>query len=147
MSHNITINGYISDTPEVRQVNAKRDVLVFTIASTRKWKDGNGADQESTEFFNCVCYRERGKFNNLMAKGRFAMGTEVRVNRCYMETKKNETPEKTYYNTQFVVDGMGNINSPALEIVSTKAERAFLRQAKEQGMFDQNQQPQHQQAA
>jgi len=135
MSHNITIHGYLVETPEIAQVNPERDALNFTVASTRTWPDGKGGTNEKTEFFDCVCYRKRGKFNGLMQKGRFVKGTEIRINRAYMETSKNETPERIYYNSKFVVDGLGNPNSPALEIISTKAERDFLKAAIEQGQL------------
>ncbi|MGD1524160.1 single-stranded DNA-binding protein [Vibrio owensii] len=139
MSHNVTIHGYISDQPEVRKVSEERDVLNFTVASTRKWNGKSGEEQEKTEFFECAVYRARGKFTKLMAKGRFITGTEVRINRAYMDTSVNEKDGKTYRNVQFVVDGRGDINSPALEIISTKAERALIRQALEQGTLQQQQ--------
>ncbi|WP_425263209.1 single-stranded DNA-binding protein [Vibrio owensii] len=132
MSHNLQVRGYLVENATVHEVNSERDALNFTIASTRRWGTRE-QPQEKTEYFDCVVYRPRGMFAALMSKGRMVKGTEVRVNRSYMETSKNEKDGKTYYNTQFVVDGWGDKNNPALEIISTKAERDFIKRAVDEG--------------
>ena len=52
------IIGYLGADPEMRQLNNGNDVVSFSVATTKKWKDKDGEDNEKTEWHRIVIYNE-----------------------------------------------------------------------------------------
>jgi single-strand DNA-binding protein len=49
--------GNLGRDPEVRSLSSGEPVATFSMATTERWKDGEGERQERTEWHQVVCYR------------------------------------------------------------------------------------------
>ena len=56
-SHNkATILGNLGADPEVRTTSGGTKVATLSVATSRQWKDAEGADQEKTEWHRIICW-------------------------------------------------------------------------------------------
>jgi len=97
-----TILGRLTRDPEVRTTTTGRTVATIGIATGRKWKDQAGAQQEATEFHNCVLWGRLAEIaGQYLTKGR----------QVYMEGRL-QTRDWTgqdgvkRYRTEIVVDNL-----------------------------------------
>ncbi len=57
-SNYVTFIGNLTDDPELRYTQAGAAVTTIRIASSRRYTDRDGNQQESTTYMNVVCWRE-----------------------------------------------------------------------------------------
>lgn len=56
MMNRCMVIGHVGQDPEQRFMPSGDPVTNFSVATTNRWKDRNGAKQESTEWFNCAAF-------------------------------------------------------------------------------------------
>ncbi|MEI6494741.1 MAG: single-stranded DNA-binding protein, partial [bacterium] len=93
------IIGNLTRDPEMRVLPTGTQVANFAVATSRVWKDKNGAKQEDTQFHNVVVFglqadsigRYLKKGSNVLVEGR-------------MQTRSWDSPEGKKYRTEIVAD-------------------------------------------
>lgn len=88
----ITLSGNLTTDPK----RTDKGVVVFTVAHTRSWKDGNGEWNEKTSYVPCITFKEHLKEALL---NRAQLGTAVTVE-GRLETFESEGSE---YHDKFQV--------------------------------------------
>ena len=63
-----TLLGHAGRDPEIRELNNGGRAATFTLATTEKWKDGEGNPVEATEWHRVVVYGPAVKAVELMLK-------------------------------------------------------------------------------
>jgi len=63
-----TLLGHAGRDPEIRDLKGGRKAAVFTLATTEKWKDGDGNPAEATEWHRVVVYGPAVKAVEAMLK-------------------------------------------------------------------------------
>ena len=67
----MTIIGNLGRDPEMRYTPSGQAVTSFSVASNRKWRDGNGEQQEATSWFNVSCWGAMAESaNQYLERGR-----------------------------------------------------------------------------
>lgn len=61
MLNKVTFIGYLGRDPEVNYLSSGVAVANFSVASTEKWKDKNGEQQERTEWLRCSAFDRLGE--------------------------------------------------------------------------------------
>lgn len=62
--------GNIGQDPELKMTQGGQTLLKFSLATSERWKDKGGNQQERTEWHNCVMWGERGeKLARFLSKG------------------------------------------------------------------------------
>lgn len=62
--------GNIGKDPELKQTQGGQVLLKFSLATSERWKDKGGNQQERTEWHNCVMWGERAeKLARFLSKG------------------------------------------------------------------------------
>lgn len=117
------IVGRITNDLELKSTTGGREVLSFSVATNRTWKDQAGVKQERTEFHNVVAW---GKTAQTIAQY-FVKGQEIYVE-GHLETRNwdDEATKKKMYRTEIILDsfdfgqkptgaggGSGNYSAPA----------------------------------
>jgi len=65
------IIGRLGRDPELRTTPSGKSVTSFSVATTNRWKDQNGQNQESTEWHNIVLWGRQAELaKEYLAKGR-----------------------------------------------------------------------------
>jgi single-strand DNA-binding protein len=93
------IIGNLTRDPEMRALPSGVSVANFAVATSRVWKDKNGAKQEDTQFHNVVVFGPQAdsigqylkKGSNVLVEGR-------------MQTRSWDSPEGKKYRTEIVAD-------------------------------------------
>jgi single-strand DNA-binding protein len=95
------IVGRITNDLEVKSTTSGREVLSFSVATNRSWKDQAGNKQEKTEFHNVVAW---GKTAQTIAQY-FIKGQEIYVE-GHLETRswEDEASKKKMYRTEILLD-------------------------------------------
>jgi len=57
----IFLLGNVGQEPQVKTFDNGDQVANFSLATSDQWTDKNGEKKESTEWHNCVCYRQLAK--------------------------------------------------------------------------------------
>lgn len=71
MFHTIIIAGYLGRDPELRYLPNGTPVTTFSVASTRRWNDQSGQQQEETIWFRVSAFGRQGEVcAQYLAKGR-----------------------------------------------------------------------------
>lgn len=66
-----TILGRLTQDPELKSTSSGRSVANMTVATNRVWTDGNGEQQEETEFNDCVVWGKLAEIaGQYLSKGR-----------------------------------------------------------------------------
>jgi len=87
----ITIIGNLGRDPEMQYTPNGQGVTKFTVASSRRYKTGDGEQREETEWFNCSAWgRLAETCNQYLAKGR-KVYVEGRLTSRTYETQTGET--------------------------------------------------------
>lgn len=89
--------GRLTDDP-VQYGEGDNVSSIFDLAVNRKYANGEG--ERDADFPKLVAF---GKLSHLTQKA-LSKGTNVGVE-CHVRTSKNTKDGKTYYNTEFVVEG------------------------------------------
>lgn len=70
MYNRCQLMGNIGQDPELKQTQGGQTLLKFSLATSERWKDKSGQQQERTEWHNCVMWGERGeKLARFLSKG------------------------------------------------------------------------------
>ncbi len=93
--------GRITNDLEIKTTTTGREVLSFSVATNRTWKDQAGNKQERTEFHNIVAW---GKQAQTIAQY-FVKGQEIYVE-GHLETRNwdDEGSGKKMYRTEIILD-------------------------------------------
>lgn len=76
MQNTVTLVGFVGDTPEVRTAQSGAAITNLSLATTRSFKDGDGARQTETECHRITCFNGVGKcVAQLVTKGAMVMVT------------------------------------------------------------------------
>ncbi len=71
MFHTVIIAGYLGRDPEMRYTPSGTPVTNFSVASSRRWTDQNGQQQEETIWFRVSVFgRQAEVCNQYLSKGR-----------------------------------------------------------------------------
>nr|DAQ84609.1 MAG TPA: Single strand binding protein [Caudoviricetes sp.] len=112
MLNNVILMGRLASFPEVMKTTSGLDVMRFTVAVERDYKDANG--NRPTDFLDCVAWRETAKaIAKYFAKGSMIavsgnietrkytdknnnkrVATEVKVNSWSFTGEKREEPKR-----------------------------------------------------
>lgn len=66
--------GHLGKDPEMRYTSSGQAVTNFTVATTRKWVDKGGQQQEKTTWFRVVAWDKLGELcNQYLTKGRLVL--------------------------------------------------------------------------
>ena len=57
----IMLIGYLGKDVELRYAGSNTVIATFSVASTERWKDGNGDPKEHTEWFNIKAFDRRAE--------------------------------------------------------------------------------------
>ncbi len=67
----VMLIGYLGRDPEVRYTSSGRAVATFTVATSQRWKDQDGTDQERTEWHKIVAWGKLGEIcGEYLSKGK-----------------------------------------------------------------------------
>lgn len=67
----VMLIGYLGRDPEVRYTSSGRAVATFSIATSQRWKDQDGTDQERTEWHRIVAWGKLGEIcSEYLSKGK-----------------------------------------------------------------------------
>jgi single-strand DNA-binding protein len=94
------IIGNLTRDPELRSLPSGIQVVAFSVATNRVWKDKNGARQESADYHNVVVFgRQAETVNQYLKKGSSVL-VEGR-----MQTRSWDGPDgKKNYRTEIIAD-------------------------------------------
>ena len=56
MVNKVILIGNLGQDPEVRNTQSGSVVTTFSLATSRRWNNGDGQRQEQTEWHNIVCF-------------------------------------------------------------------------------------------
>ena len=74
MYQQVTIVGYLGSDPELRYTPSDQAVCNMSVATNRKWTDGQGNQQEETVWFRVAAWGRMGEAcGQYLAKGRQVM--------------------------------------------------------------------------
>jgi single-strand DNA-binding protein len=93
------IYGTLGRDPELKALPGGQSVVSFSMATTRTWKDQNGAKQEDTQWHNIVCFGKRADVLAQYVKKGDRLYVEGR-----MQTRSWEKDGFKHYRTEVVVD-------------------------------------------
>lgn len=97
----VILLGNCGRDPEVRYMPNGEAVCNFSIATTDRWKDKSGQQQEKTEWHNIVMYRRLAEIaGEYLKKGR-----PVYID-GRLQTRKWEKDGVTRYSTEIIADSM-----------------------------------------
>ncbi len=93
------IVGRITNDLQLKTTESGREVLSFSVATNRNWKDQSGQKQERTDFHNVVAWANTAKtIAEYMVKGQ-----EILVE-GRLETRDYEKEGQKHYRTEIVLD-------------------------------------------
>lgn len=102
------IIGRLTADPEVRTTPNGQNVANFSVATSLRWKDQSGADQEKTEFHNVVAWRKLAEIIGQYLKKGSQVYIEGRI-----ETRSWDGDDgKKRYRTEIIADNMIMLGRP-----------------------------------
>ena len=66
---NYTLSGVIAKDCEVRTIDSGKQVISFSIAENKHWKDKEGIKHEKTKWVNCTCWNDNKSIPQWLKKG------------------------------------------------------------------------------
>ncbi|NML96092.1 single-stranded DNA-binding protein [Novosphingobium olei] len=61
MKNSVTLAGFVGSNPEVRSTQGGASITSLSVATTRRFKDGEGNRQSETEWHRITCFNGVGK--------------------------------------------------------------------------------------
>ena len=61
MKNTVTLVGFVGNAPEVRDLASGQTVTSVSLATSRRWKDGEGKRQSETEWHRVTCFNGLGR--------------------------------------------------------------------------------------
>lgn len=103
MSFNkVMLIGNVGRDPEVRHLESGVAVASFTLATTERYKDRNGALQDQTEWHNIVCWRNLAE----LSEKYISKGSQIFVEgKIRTRSWQDQTGQKRY-TTEIVADNI-----------------------------------------
>jgi single-strand DNA-binding protein len=95
------IIGNLGNDPEIRYTQKGAAVATFSIATTEKWKDENGAQQEHTDWHRIVAWKGLAE----VCGDHLKKGSKVYIE-GKMQTRKWEENGITRYTTEIIAKNM-----------------------------------------
>jgi len=95
------IIGNLGNDPEIRYTQKGAAVATFSIATTEKWKDENGAQQEHTDWHRIVAWKGLAE----VCGDHLKKGSKVYIE-GKMQTRKWEENGITRYTTEIIAKSM-----------------------------------------
>lgn len=96
------ILGRVAHSPEVKTLDSGTTVATFSMATNRTWKDAAGAQQEATEWHNCVAFGKLAEILKQYLQGGQLLFVEGRNQTRSWDDKDTQ---KKMYRTEIVVEG------------------------------------------
>jgi len=117
----VDVLGNVTKDLEMRQTPNGRNVVNFSVATNRKWKDtASGEDREETEFHNVVAWMRLAEdAEKILKKGQRAFVSGQLTKRSW----ETPTGEKRYA-TEIIADQILALGHPATDLASGKANRS-----------------------
>ena len=93
MYQRIVIMGRLGQDPEMKYLPSGQPVTSLSVATDRKWKDGQGQQQRETTWFKCVVWGKQAEaVNEYLTKGRAVLVEGRMQNRRWED---NEGQQRT----------------------------------------------------
>ena len=92
--------GNLGKDPEVKQTGTGRTMVTFTLATSNKFKDKQGVQQERTDWHNIVAWGKTGELMQSMLK----KGSEVLIKGKVTSRKYEDKDGQTRYLTEIVAN-------------------------------------------
>jgi len=108
MLNKVFLIGNLGRDPEVRTTQGGQPVVSFSLATTRRYKDREGAQQEQTEWHNIVVFGKQAEIaGRYLAKGRRIL-VEGRLQTRSWEDRESG---KKQYRTEIVCENFQMLDS------------------------------------
>lgn len=106
----VMLIGRLTHDPEVRTTPNGQTVATFSVATSRQWKDAQGAPQSQTEFHNIVAWRKLAEISQQYLN----KGKQIYVE-GYLQTRSwvGQQDNIKRYRTEVVADNIIFLGSPA----------------------------------
>jgi single-strand DNA-binding protein len=109
MFNKVFLLGNLGRDPEVRSLPSGQPVANFTMATSRKWRDRDGNQQEQTEWHNIVCFGRLAE----IAGQYLTKGKQVFVDgRLQTRSWDDRTSGEKRYRTEIVADNFQMLGGP-----------------------------------
>jgi len=109
MFNKVFLLGNLGRDPEVRSLPSGQPVANFTMATSRKWRDRDGNQQEQTEWHNIVCFGRLAE----IAGQYLTKGKQVFVDgRIQTRSWDDRTSGEKRYRTEIVADNFQMLGGP-----------------------------------
>jgi single-strand DNA-binding protein len=105
----VMLIGRLTHDPEVRTTPNGQTVATFSVATSRQWKDAQGAAQSQTEFHNIVAWRKLAEISQQYLN----KGKQIYVE-GYLQTRSwvGQQDNIKRYRTEVVADNIIFLGSP-----------------------------------
>ena len=112
-----TIYGNITKDPELKALPSGQNVVNFSVATNKTWKDKAGAKQESVEYHNIVAFGKTAETINQYCKKGDGIYIEGAI-----QTRSWDKDGTKMYKTEILADSFqfGTKSSQSSPIVSTQ---------------------------
>ncbi len=107
----IRIKGNLGADPEIRYTQDGNPVANFSVATTERWKDKDGNQQEKTEWHKCVAF---GKIAEIVAE-HLAKGSKIFLDGKHATRKWQDQGGKDRYTTEVVISSLDILSWPQTE--------------------------------
>ncbi len=126
MSFNkVILLGNVGKEPEVRHLESGIAVATFTLATTERYKDRNGALADNTEWHNIVCWRNLAE----LSEKYITKGTQLFIEGKLRTRSWTDQAGVKRYTTEIVADNirllgkkgdnLANASTPAVGVTAT----------------------------
>ena len=105
----IRIKGNLGADPELRNTQDGTPVANFSVATTERWKDSEGKQQEKTEWHRCVAF---GRVAEL-CREHLRKGCKVLLDGKHVTRKWQDQDQKDRYTTEAVISTLDILSWPA----------------------------------
>jgi single-strand DNA-binding protein len=95
----VILYGTLGRDPELKALPSGQSVVSFSMATTRTWKDQDGAKKEDTQWHNIVCFGKRAEVLAQYVKKGDRLYVEGRI-----QTRSWEKDGAKQYRTEITVD-------------------------------------------
>lgn len=94
----VILHGRIGRKPETRHLSGDQSVTSFSLATSRKYKDTSGQQQEDTQWHNCQAWGRRGQ-----AIAQYLDKGDAVLLEGELRTRSYEKEGQTHYRTEITV--------------------------------------------
>ena len=102
----VMLIGYTGSQPELKYIPNGSAVVNFSLATSMKWKDQSGQQQEKTEWHRCVAWRKTAELIGQYVSKGSKLYIEGRI-----ETRTYEKDGQKHYATEIIVESVQFLDS------------------------------------